>query len=252
MSFWSGGTLARRLPALVDPFHNSSVDCAAYTLHVGDQVYVSPDHSQSSPSEASKQQLKPRQGFAIPPGQFAFLLSEETVTVPKNALAFISIKARQKFAGLINISGFHVDPGYQGKLLFSVLNAGPKPLHLEQGQPLFLIWYADLDQAAAYSHATTYRKTTKGFDGIDPELITKISGEILSFQSLSDKIRTLERKVADYRTRAQLATRLAMGIVLFLAALGLSNLAGFDIKDLKDLLGQQETTVSLPETPQAN
>ena len=50
----------------------------------------------------------------IPPGQFAFLLTAETVTMPDNAIAFISIKARLKFNGLINISGFHVDPGYRG------------------------------------------------------------------------------------------------------------------------------------------
>lgn len=128
LSFWSGETLEQRLPKIVEPFESSSIDCAAYTLHVGDQVYVSPDYSLSGAKERSKRQLKPGEAFAIPPGQFAFLLSDETVIVPDDALAFISIKARQKLAGMINISGFHVDPGYEGKLLFSVLNAGPRSL----------------------------------------------------------------------------------------------------------------------------
>ena len=51
--------------------------------------------------------------FTIPPGQFAFLLTEEVVSVPPDALAFISIRAKTKFRGLVNVSGFHVDPGYQ-------------------------------------------------------------------------------------------------------------------------------------------
>ena len=72
------------------------------------------------------------------------------LSAPGNAIAFISIKARMKFGGLGTISGFHVDPGYTGKLTVSVLNAGPKPLHIVQGQELFLVWYADLDRKTTF------------------------------------------------------------------------------------------------------
>lgn len=130
MAFWSGETLGQKLPALVDPFVPKAIDCAAYTLHVGSEVYVSPDKEIASPSRHTKQRLNMEDGFTIPPGQFAFLTTQETVEVPDDAIAFISIKARLKFSGLVNISGFHVDPGYKGNLVFSVLNAGPKPLHL--------------------------------------------------------------------------------------------------------------------------
>ena len=142
------------------------------------------------PSRHTKQTLSKGQGFTIPPGQFGFLSTAERIKVPENALAFISIKARQKFGGLINISGFHVDPGYEGALLFSVMNAGPKPLHLEQGQPLFLIWYADLDRVTERK-----KQPNDGFIGIEPDQINKISGEILSLQSLSDKQRALEKDI---------------------------------------------------------
>ena len=189
MPFWSGETLTKKLPELIEPYDEGAIDCAAYTLHMGQEIYVSPDGTIQSPNRYTKQKLGKREGFAIPPGQFAFLLTEETVTVPNNALAFISIKGRVKFKGLINISGFHADPGYKGQLLFSVLNVGPKPLHIQQGQPLFLIWYADLD-------ASTQRtRTAQGFNHIEPELINGISGEILSLQSLSDKQHTLESQL---------------------------------------------------------
>ncbi|MYB88477.1 MAG: deoxycytidine triphosphate deaminase, partial [Proteobacteria bacterium] len=145
MSFWSGETLAQRLPGLIKPFDEKDIDCAAYTLSIGNEIYVSPDGKRGNPDWHTKQILRKNESFTIPSGQFAFLLTEEKVTVPDDAIAFISIKGRTKFKGLINISGFHADPGYQGRLLFSVLNAGPRPLHLQQGQKLFLIWYADLD-----------------------------------------------------------------------------------------------------------
>ncbi len=188
MPFWSGEKLEERLPQLVDPFDVNAIDCAAYTLRVGHEVYISPDREIAEPSRHTKRTLGRGEGFTIPSGQFGFLTTAERVTVPDDALAFISIKARLKFSGLINISGFHVDPGYEGALLFSVMNAGPKPLHLEQGQPLFLIWYVDLDRVTARK-----KQPKDGFNGIDTDQINKISGEILSLQSLSDKLRVLEK-----------------------------------------------------------
>lgn len=212
MAFWSGETLALKLPTLVDPFAPAAIDCAAYTLHVGEEVYVSPDKSIASPSRHTKQRLNAQDGFTIPPGQFAFLTTQETVEVPDDAIAFISIKARLKFSGLVNISGFHVDPGYKGNLVFSVLNAGPKPLHLTEGQPLFLIWYADLDRQ---THEK--KKPGDGLSGITPAMINGISGEILSLQSLSDKQRDLERTiVAQVQEQKTIIARLSTQVQIML------------------------------------
>lgn len=213
MAFWSGETLREKLPELIAPFEAHSIDCAAYTLHVGSEIYISPDRKISDPTRHSKKKLAPGEAFTIPPGQFGFLTTAECVTIPSNALAFISIKARLKFGGLINISGFHVDPGYRGELLFSVLNAGPKPLHLQQGQPLFLIWYADLDRT------TAEKKKGLGFKGIDPALINGISGEILSLQSLSDAQRDLDQRLTrQLQEQAMTISNLKLLVQLFLGA----------------------------------
>ena len=196
MAFWSGEKLEEELEGLITPFDKTAIDCAAYTLRVGDEIYVSPDKAVDNPSRHTKLKLKPSEGFTIPPGQFAFLTTQEKIEVPDTAIAFISIRARLKFRGLVNISGFHVDPGYKGELVFSVLNAGPTPLHLQQGQKLFLIWYSDLDRQTQHK-----KRPDEGFDGIDTRLINGISGEILSLQSLSDKQRALEANLIE-RQRA--------------------------------------------------
>ena len=43
MSFWSGETLQDRLECepLIAPYHPAAIDCAAYELRMGDEVYVS-------------------------------------------------------------------------------------------------------------------------------------------------------------------------------------------------------------------
>ena len=41
--------------------------------------------------------------------------------------------------------GFHVDPGYEGRLVFAVFNAGSVPIVVKQEEPTFLLWYVSLD-----------------------------------------------------------------------------------------------------------
>jgi dCTP deaminase len=103
--FWSGETLRERLAPLIEPFDAERVDCAAYTLSVGAEVYVSPNDQAADPTTVTVRQLAEGDAFTIPPGQFGFLLTEEIVAVPADALAFISIRAKIKFRGLINVSG---------------------------------------------------------------------------------------------------------------------------------------------------
>lgn len=182
MTFWSGETLGERLAELVDPFDPARIDCAAYRLRVGPEVYVSPTDQAKDAQTKSKVALDPGEAFTVPAGQFAFLLTEERVTVPDTALALISVRATIKFRGLVNVSGFHVDPGYRGRLVFSVFNAGPGPVHLARGDECFLIWYADLDRE------TRLVKTGGGFDDIPTKLINPIAGEIQSLAGLSKRM----------------------------------------------------------------
>ena len=99
--------------------------------------------------------------------------------------------SQTKFRGLVNVSGFHVDPGYRGQLTFSVFNAGPVPVHLKRGQPIFLIWYASLDCE------TAFKKDDAVHEGIDPEIVTAVAGELQSFASLSKKIDDADKALHD-------------------------------------------------------
>jgi dCTP deaminase len=189
--FWSGETLLERLETLIDPFSPGRVDCAAYTLAIGPEVYVSPNDQTADPTTVTIRKLSDGEAFTIPSGQFAFLLTEETVSVPADALAFISIRAKTKFRGLVNVSGFHVDPGYRGQLTFAVFNAGPVPIHLKRGQAIFLIWYASLDCE------TTFKKDGMVHKGIDSELVTAVAGDLQSFASLSKKIKDVSEALGN-------------------------------------------------------
>lgn len=144
--------------------------------------------------------------LAIPPGQFAFLVTEEKLAIPTNVIGFISLKSKIKWSGLINVSGFHVDPGFSGRLVYSVFNAGPSPIHLERGQKAFLLWIADLDPSSLEADS---RKGMASQESISTELISKVDRPIHSLQSLSDKIEKLQR---DFEVFVRVIV--ALGIIL--------------------------------------
>src|SRR5215831_3235262 len=168
MTFWSDkkwrGVPAGQEP--IQPFDLSALEDANYLLSVGDEIYVS-----SSEQRNTIRKLQLDESFSIDPGQFAFLLTAERVALPLDVIGFISIRATVKFNGLVNISGFHVDPGYSGRLIFAVFNAGPTRIHIKRGERIFPIWLADLDQPVT----ATSRKN--GYEGIPSRLINQISGD---------------------------------------------------------------------------
>lgn len=222
-SFWSDAKIERRhrrTPIFVDDggasaFDESCLDGAGYRLRLGRQAYISPA---SEDARASVTDLEPGKAFIIPPGQFAFLLTEEVVCVPADAIAFISLRSKTtKFRGLVNVSGFHADPGYNGKLIFSVFNAGPGDVHLARGEPLFMIMFADLDQTSGRP------RNDRGYMHIGSELIYPIAGRIQSLAGLKtsiddvedrveDRLRKLERDVA----LARWAAALGLGVLVTL------------------------------------
>lgn len=180
MAFWSSQTLEERIEKLVDPPDKSMIDCNSITLRVGTEIYITPELEQAHMH--TKQRLRKNQGFLIPPGQFAFVMTQEVVRVPPDTMAFISMKTTFKNKGLVNVSGFHADPGWDGPLIFAVFNAGPASVHLYRGLPLFLIWYADLD------YPSEKRKKDPGSAQIPAVTINNLTGGVNSLNVLNKRL----------------------------------------------------------------
>jgi dCTP deaminase len=72
------------------------------------------------------------------------------------------------------VSGFHVDPGYSGKLIFAVFNASPLPIAISDGAPLFKIWFANMDQKSSEKFIYSGPSITD----ISDELVNNMSKEI--------------------------------------------------------------------------
>jgi len=221
MAFWSKERIEREqgCQPLVDPFSPERIEQNAYALGVAAEYAIT-----SPEGGGAKRLALTGEHITIPPGQFALLLTEETVSVPPSAMAFISMKAKFKLRGLINVSGFHVDPGFGGRLKFAVYNAGSVAIDLQPGQRLFLIWYGDLDQTTE----AVYSGPRQGQDGITAEDVMSIRGIVVSPAGINARVDVLtERTTAEMRRLEQkidahqnwsrpILTGIALGLALLL------------------------------------
>ncbi len=160
-----------------DPYIKKSIQGAMYDMRLGSEVYVS--------SEKYPRNLKEgNDSIQLAPGEFALLTTYETVHIPSDLIGFISMRFGIKRKGLINISGFHVDPRYKGKLIYSVQNGGPNPVILRYRDPVFILVLASL--------STESDKPMKGYINIPADYIQPISGRPVSLVSLNRRVERLE------------------------------------------------------------
>lgn len=213
MSFWSGQTLAARAQAeqLIIPFDVGCVECSAYALHVSYEAFVTRDKSDQAEEVVQGRTpghlvIPPNESFCIPSGQFAFLIAKEKVRIPPDAVGFISLKTRKKFRGLVNVSGFHVDPDWSGRLIFAVFNAGPKSIVIRPDEKLFLLFFANLDEEAK----TEYRYNGNSrFNRIPSELMEEMSAPVPTIYKLNDDVRELGQSTKTAEVRSNFALGLA-------------------------------------------
>ena len=175
-----------------------SASGASLDLCLGEQVFVTP---KKTPSKLGKNEI-----INIDPGQFAALTTEETLKIPTEFLGFITIRFTYKSKGLVNISGFHVDPGFKGKLIFSVYNAGPTTVTLQQGKPIFSLFLAHIEEGAEYDEKGKFQN----MDGIPLSIIEPLAGaRVPSIQELESKVKRNDSLLTIYGT-------ILVGIVLSL------------------------------------
>ena len=212
MSFW--GTekwlIANNESSLVDDFSYENIEDSSYKLSVGGEAIVSSSHEDN---EEAYRKIGCDDVLSLKPGQFAYLITHEKIYVPKNAIGFINVSTSTKFKGLINVSGFHVDPGYRGKLIFTVFNAGPATITLHFGQKIFKFWISDFDGVGGDS------KTS--YDKIPREWADRLHGTYPSPFVLASRVSDLEAKIERLGSqRTNLTIGLGLAALLLLPFVG--------------------------------
>jgi len=170
-------------------YDENRIEQACYALSLGVEVYRTDNKDRKIENLTETNRT-----VEINPGQFALLMTKEFVNIPQDMLAFISIKAKNKLKGLVNVSGFHVDPGFKGRLLFSVYNAGSSTITLQTGNPYFLIWFTKLDRPIDVKDQYNKKENHhQGQSSINLDYVDALKrGELASPHTLLKKIKDNE------------------------------------------------------------
>ncbi|WP_446745595.1 dCTP deaminase [Silvibacterium acidisoli] len=171
----------------------NNINQSSYDLCLGKEIYMV--------GNAAPQILTKDMPYAtLIPGQFAILTTHEIVSLPNELLAFISLKSTYKFQGLVNISGFHVDPTFEGKLRFGVQNVGPSDIRLKCGEPTFTIFFSTLSSdrtgKSRKDNGNTHFRPSK--NGIRLQDVQLLGGGSLTLASLHNEVERLSTLVKIY------------------------------------------------------
>jgi dCTP deaminase len=209
--FWSSQEIKRKnqITPLIRPFDAGSIEQGSYELCMGAQVAVSRPGKTNVITKLEAEEI-----FRIPAGQFGLLLTEELVSIPHDAIAFISLKTSIKSKGLVNVSGFHVDPGFEGRLKFWVYNAGNDSIRVTRGEKTFLIWFSSFNEAVddPYSNRTTQAQNWITADDLD-----HLEGHLDSPSALGEQLSELKSNVGRYTIIVKFLVVIVSGLLLALA-----------------------------------
>lgn len=202
--FLSKDRIRQELPKLIENGDEKYVKEVCYDLRVGDEVYRSEEHLPEILSSTDPYVL-------LQPGQFALVKTFERITVPCNYLGLISIRSTYKFQGLVNVSGFHVDPGYRGHLLFAVQNVGPNDIRLRYGDPAFMIMWAELSPAHLPAEGDPPRP---GYSNIPSQLMAQLGGGSITLSELKAEVDRLNTQVKFFAGLAIALIMALLGVIL--------------------------------------
>ena len=170
-----------------DTYERKCLQQSSYDLRLGGQAYLVGQDAPVLLSETNPY-------LTISPGQFAILTCFEKLDLPKNLMGFITLRNGFKTQGLVNISGFHVDPTFKGVLMFAVNNAGPSDIRLRFREPTFTIFFAFVDGEIGEA-----RKEQKHpSDGIPLQSVQNLGGSSVTLTKLQKEIRDLRTMMLIY------------------------------------------------------
>jgi deoxycytidine triphosphate deaminase len=145
-----------------------------------------------APIDAGKLGEAERGKLVVSPGEVVFVLTEETLEMPRDMIAQLSPKRKMAHAGIQTLGGFTVDPGYSGRLLLGLLNISSTPFQLIPGKKVIGATFFRLEG----SEVGEFPEPPEGLETFPDELVQVMrSYQPIAVQSVSETVQRLQADV---------------------------------------------------------
>lgn len=152
--------------------------------------------------------------MVIEPGEVVFVLTEESLDLPKNVMAHLVPKRKLGHEGIIVLGGFCVDPLYKGRLLVGLFNYSSSSWALDPKRKLIAAMFFELQENeigtmpvpkdAIEDFPSDLRRTIAAYQPID---VRGLKEEIKSLENHIDALR--EEFTTDKEWKKDFQTKLA-------------------------------------------
>lgn len=159
-------------------------------------------------------------------GETAVVETLEYLNLPRSVAAIGFPPANVSRDGLLMTNPGHVDPGFSGRLKFTVINLGKKPIELASAKPICTLLFFSIETPDfAYDQLD---KTEKPPSQADRALLSRLSKDFLNF---NDRIKA---SVASGLKAAQFSTPIVTGIIAIFLTI-VANMAATYLSGVNDL-----------------
>ena len=177
----------------ISPFHDDALQPASYDMRLHWSVLVSPTRYEQGREVDLRGE--PDQTLHVDPGRFVGVLSEETLTFPLTIAARFGLRSEFTRHGLIAFGGIQIDPGFRGRLALSLFHAGPEPMPLRFGRPMFTVEFQFLDAPATGGYGGDFQNQDD-FPGVQKEFILNAhTASLAEINSLPGEIGQILRRL---------------------------------------------------------
>lgn len=172
---------------VITPFQASKLKGASYDLCLGREALVS--------NKDRKIILGAESGgsLTLEAGDFALVLTKESVKFPLNMAAVIGMRSTLARMGLILLHGMQVDPGFEGHLRFGLYNASPRKVTLDYEDDICMIEFHKLSGKASKPAPRNEDLIQGRIPEADRQFLRSL--ETTSLSELAQNLRTMTKSV---------------------------------------------------------
>lgn len=138
------------------PFNTEAVNPASYDISLGAEVII----FQSVDKPRRKEWNLAKGGsLMLHPGEKALVVTEESIKTPVDVAVTVRLKSSLARQMILSSMGLFIDPGFEGKITFCLINMGEEPYELRQGRRVGQFIFAGLSEPSEIPYGDERRKS---------------------------------------------------------------------------------------------
>lgn len=139
---------------LLENYDEKNIQTCSYDLRLGDQYYFYKEDDNETVNVSS---LKPNGVLRIPPNAICYVMTEETVNMPQDLTASISLSFGLIKSGVMLAAQPPYDPGYHGKTVALLHNLSNETVEIRRGDHVLNMVFMKLTSQVSATYDGSYQ-----------------------------------------------------------------------------------------------